>query len=30
LIPKEAPAKGENWDEIFKDFETKIMPGVNF
>ncbi len=28
LIPKEAPARGEQWDDIFKDFETKIMPGV--
>jgi alpha-galactosidase len=28
LLPKEAPVKGENWDDIFSDFETKIMPGV--
>jgi hypothetical protein len=28
LLPKEAPAKGEKWDDIFSDFETKIMPGV--
>ena len=28
LLPKEAPLKGEKWDDIFKDFETKILPGV--
>lgn len=28
LLPKEAPKQGENWDEIFRDFETKILPGV--
>lgn len=27
-LPKEAPYSGETWEEIFKDFETKIMPGV--
>ncbi len=28
LLPKEAPQKGENWDDIFKDVERVIMPGV--
>lgn len=28
LIPKEAPVRGEKWDDIFKDFEKKILPGV--
>jgi len=28
LIPKEAPSKGENWEEIMTDVEQKIMPGV--
>lgn len=28
LLPKDAPQKGEEWDSIFKDFETKILPGV--
>lgn len=28
LLPKEAPQKGEKWDDIFSDFETKIIPGV--
>jgi hypothetical protein len=27
-LPKEAPAHGEEWDEIFRDFENKIMPGI--
>ena len=30
LIPKEAPSKGENWEEIMTDVEQKIMPGVSF
>jgi histidine decarboxylase len=29
LLPDEAPVKGEQWDEIFKDVERVIMPGVN-
>lgn len=28
LLPHEAPFHGENWTEIFKDFETKILPGI--
>ena len=28
LIPDEAPQKGEDWDDIFKDVERVIMPGV--
>jgi aromatic-L-amino-acid decarboxylase len=27
-LPDEAPEQGENFDEIFKDFETQIMPGI--
>lgn len=29
LIPDHAPEKGESWDEIFKDIERVIMPGVS-
>ena len=29
LLPGEAPTKGEKWDDIFNDFETKIIPGVS-
>ena len=28
LIPESAPQQGENWDNIFKDVEKVIMPGV--
>lgn len=28
LLPDSAPAEPENWDEIFKDIEKIIMPGV--
>lgn len=28
LLPKEAPQRGEKWEDIFRDFETKILPGV--
>ncbi|XP_065579574.1 aromatic-L-amino-acid decarboxylase-like [Artemia franciscana] len=28
LLPLEAPVKGESWDDIMEDVETKIMPGV--
>lgn len=28
LVPLEAPQKGEGWDDIMKDVEDKIMPGV--
>jgi len=28
LLPKDAPKTGEKWEDIFKDFENKIMPGV--
>ena len=28
LLPDEAPVKGEKWDDIFKDVERVIMPGV--
>jgi len=27
-LPKDAPLHGETWDNIFKDFETKILPGI--
>lgn len=29
LIPDHAPEKGEPWQDIFKDIERVIMPGVN-
>lgn len=29
LIPKEAPQKAESWQEIFRDIERVIMPGVS-
>lgn len=29
LVPKTAPEKGENWEEIMSDVENKIMPGVS-
>jgi hypothetical protein len=28
LLPKDAPESGEKWDDIFKDFEKKILPGI--
>ncbi len=28
LLPKEPPKDGEKWEDILKDVETKIMPGV--
>lgn len=28
LLPGEAPHSPENWDDIMRDVETKIMPGV--
>ncbi|KAG0711054.1 Tyrosine decarboxylase [Chionoecetes opilio] len=28
LVPSEAPKKPEQWDDIMKDVEDKIMPGV--
>ncbi|KAK6475221.1 histidine decarboxylase-like [Huso huso] len=28
LLPDSAPAEPENWDEIFKDIEKIIMPGI--
>ncbi|XP_037793821.1 LOW QUALITY PROTEIN: aromatic-L-amino-acid decarboxylase-like [Penaeus monodon] len=28
MVPLEAPQKGEDWDDIMKDVEDKIMPGV--
>ncbi|KAK0078786.1 hypothetical protein PV325_002105 [Microctonus aethiopoides] len=28
LLPNEAPMKSESWDEIMKDVEGKIMPGI--
>ena len=30
VVPSEAPAKGEKWDDIFGDMERVIMPGVIF
>lgn len=29
LIPKEAPQKSESWEEVKKDIERVIMPGVS-
>ena len=29
LIPERAPEEGEEWDDLFKDIERVIMPGVN-
>lgn len=28
LIPGEAPEQGESWQDIFRDIEQAIMPGV--
>jgi hypothetical protein len=28
ILPTEAPEKGEEWKEIQKDIEGKIMPGI--
>lgn len=28
LLPSNAPEQGEKWDDIIKDFDEKIMPGV--
>lgn len=28
LLPNDAPEKGESWDEIMKDVEQAIMPGI--
>lgn len=28
LIPDHAPEEGECWDDVFKDIERVIMPGV--
>jgi hypothetical protein len=28
LLPDTAPIEGEKWDDIFKDVERVIMPGV--
>lgn len=30
LLPEEAPEKSEKWQEVLKDVEQYIMPGVNF
>lgn len=30
MVPLEAPQKGEDWDDIMKDVEDKIMPGVSW
>ena len=29
LIPDTAPESGETWEDLFKDIERVIMPGVN-
>ena len=29
LVPECAPEEGEAWDDIFKDIERVIMPGVS-
>lgn len=28
LVPEAAPQEGEKWDDIFRDIERVIMPGV--
>ena len=28
LVPEVAPQEGEKWDDIFRDIERVIMPGV--
>lgn len=28
LLPKEAPQKPEDWNDIMRDVEEKIMPGI--
>ena len=30
MLPSQAPKRGEHWDDIFKDIERAIMPGVNY
>lgn len=29
LVPENPPMDGENWENIFKDVEGIVMPGVN-
>ena len=29
MLPSQAPKRGEPWDDIFKDIERAIMPGVS-
>lgn len=29
LIPEEAPQKAETWQDVFKDIERVILPGVS-
>ena len=28
LVPEQAPDVGERWEDVFKDIERVIMPGV--
>lgn len=28
LVPNEAPEKGEQWQDLFKDIETVVTPGM--
>lgn len=30
VVPSEAPEDGEPWQDVFKDIEKVIMPGVRF
>ena len=30
LVPGEAPEEPEKWEDVFKDIERVIMPGVGF
>lgn len=30
LIPDQVPEKPENWEDVLKDVERVIMPGVSF
>lgn len=30
LLPEDAPQKGEKWQEVLKDVEQYIVPGVSF
>ena len=29
MLPNKAPKKGESWEDVMKDVDRAIMPGVN-